>query len=807
VERQRSALSGKARFAAGAILLALLVTVAGLAWQLIESSNSRRQIVLGGNRASARIASGLVAAELGGHIRAIEGLSRRPALVSLMAQEDWKGINTHLRDLKSLDSALTTAGVVDAEGRLRALEPDDPSLIGQDFSARDYFRGATSSTGGYVSEVFRQKAAPYKMVIAFASAVRDESDRVLGVVVGGYPTDAFGTIARTAIPNAGSIRIFDHNGHDVSKADADPPPSHASHPLVKRALSGRSGTGESELPALSGVRLVAYEPVPAFGWSVFVEQAKADAFAPVGALAGRLAGVGGVLTLMALVSALMLLRLIRQLDRERGRTSALLGSTMDAVVSMDADGNITEFNIAAERMFRYRRREVLGKAMADTIVPPELAESHRRGLTRYLDTGEAKVIGKLTEISAMRSDGTIFPVELSIGVVDNPGLPTFIGVIRDITGRKKAEESLRASESYKSALLESVAEAVVTTDSKGRVTTINPAMESLAGWNQDEVAGKLYSEAYPFFDSKGEELPRERRLLEEAIADRRSVASHGFDLMLQTRHGRRIPIAVTASPILDRNGTFHGGVDVIRDVTHEKEVDQMKSALISTVSHELRTPLTMIQGFSELLLTPKFDRRNSREALEQIKSASERLGRLIEDLLSVSRIESGRLVVRSEPMRLAPVLKEVLAEFPYGREIKSKVESHLPKVMADRDMVVQILTNLVSNAAKYSPDETPIAVAAKGNGRSVEISVTDRGIGLTEDEQGRLFERFYRADRPEFHGIGGTGLGLYITKSLVEMQGGQIWVDSAPGRGSTFSFSLPTADANVNGAAAKGTVG
>jgi signal transduction histidine kinase len=129
----------------------------------------------------------------------------------------------------------------------------------------------------------------------------------------------------------------------------------------------------------------------------------------------------------------------------------------------------------------------------------------------------------------------------------------------------------------------------------------------------------------------------------------------------------------------------------------------------------------------------------------------------------------------------------------------SYVDENLPPVRADRDMLVQILTNLVSNAAKYSADPTPITVSAKGNGSSVEVSVADEGIGMTDAEVANLFEKFYRADRPEVHEAGGTGLGLYITKSLVEMQGGQIWVKSHPGRGSIFSFSLPIADADVNG--------
>jgi two-component system sensor kinase FixL len=799
VGRQRSALSSKARIAVGAICVALATSLAGIIWQVVDSTRARREIVVSGNRASAQIASGLVSAELKGHVRVIEGFSHRPSVVTLFSDGNWQGLNTHLLDLRGIDPELSTVAAVDSKGLLRALQPEQPELLGQDFSTRDYFRGAMSSNEGYVSEVFRQKAKPYKMVIAFASAVREPGGRALGLFVAAYPTNAFEVLTQTVrVPNRGSVRVFDRFGHPVIDAVEDPPPSHASHPLVSKALNGFSGIEEGELPMLSGTRLVAFEPVRGFGWSVLVEQPKSVAFQPVGDYAG-LAGVAGIVMFMALVSAGMLVRLVRKLDSERGRSSAILGSAMDAVVSMNDEGVITEFNPAAERMFAFNREEVIGKPLAETIVPPELADEHRKGLARYLETGENKVIGRLTQLEAMRSDRTIFPVELSISLIDLPGPPSFIGVIRDITERKRSEDTLRESESYKSALLESVAEAVVTTDSEGRVASINPAMEEFAGWSQSEVVGRPYIDTYPLFDSSGELLSTDRRLLEKAIKTRQPVVSHGFDLMLLSRDGRRIPVAITSSPILDRNGQFLGGVEVIRDVTHEKEVDQMKSALISTVSHELRTPLTMIQGFAELLLTPKFERRHSREALEQIHVASHRLGRLIDDLLSVSRIESGRFVVRSEPVRVDPVVEEVLTTSPANREVISYVDENLPAVRADRDMLVQILTNLVSNAAKYSAEPTPITVSAKGNGSSVEVSVADEGIGMTDAEVASLFEKFYRADRPEVHEAGGTGLGLYITKSLVEMQGGQIWVKSDPGRGSIFSFSLPIADGDANG--------
>jgi signal transduction histidine kinase len=214
---------------------------------------------------------------------------------------------------------------------------------------------------------------------------------------------------------------------------------------------------------------------------------------------------------------------------------------------------------------------------------------------------------------------------------------------------------------------------------------------------------------------------------------------------------------------------------------------------VSTVSHELHTPLTMIQGFSELLLTRALGPDKSLEALRQINSAATRLCRLIDDLLSVSRIESGRLTVRAAPVELTEVIQEVVAGFPADRIIEPDVEGFWPPVMADRDMMVQILTNLVSNALKYSSPDKAVSVRARRNGTTAEVAVEDLGIGMTDDEAGRIFRKFFRADRDEVRQAGGTGLGLYITKELVEKQGGQITVRSEPGRGSTFVFTVPVA--------------
>jgi PAS domain S-box-containing protein len=359
--------------------------------------------------------------------------------------------------------------------------------------------------------------------------------------------------------------------------------------------------------------------------------------------------------------------------------------------------------------------------------------------------------------------------------------------------RKATEEDLRESEQRQKAILASLADAVVITDAEGHVVSINRAMERLTGWRQDEAEGRPYEEVCPLVDARGHLIPPEKGFLTRAIAARDVVVSRGYDVSLLIRDGRRVPVSISAAPILESRGELLGGVDVLRDVSHEREVDQLKSSLISTVSHELRTPLTMIQGFSELLLTRDSDEKSSREALEQINASAGRLGRLIEDLLSVSRIESGRLEMRLHPVDLSEAVEEVTALLGRDRDVRIDIDRDLPPVLADGELLIRILTNLLSNAVKYSSPEAPISVSARSDDSSVEVSVSDHGIGLSKDEAARLFEKFFRADRPEVRTAGGTGLGLYITKNLVEMQDGQIWCESEVGKGTTFRFTLPLA--------------
>jgi PAS domain S-box-containing protein len=337
----------------------------------------------------------------------------------------------------------------------------------------------------------------------------------------------------------------------------------------------------------------------------------------------------------------------------------------------------------------------------------------------------------------------------------------------------RLEEAERAAGEAK-AVFYAIADGVLLSDPYGRVTAMNRALEALTGWTEAEARGRPYAEVLPL-----------------------ATDQVGGPADLVSRYGRKVPVAVSSAPIFDPRGRVVGGVDVIRDVSREREIDEVKSALISTVSHELRTPLTLIHGFAELLVLRDMPVERQRSSAVEILDASRRLARLIDDLLSVSRMESGRLVLDPRPLDLGAVVERILSPFramAARHTLRAKLPTGLPVVWGDPDKIEQILTNLVGNAIKYSPGGGEVLVTVELDGDTVQVSVRDQGIGMSPRDMGQLFEKFYRVDREEVRRTGGTGLGLYITKRLVEMHGGRLWAESWPGVGSVFRFTLPTSD-------------
>lgn len=336
------------------------------------------------------------------------------------------------------------------------------------------------------------------------------------------------------------------------------------------------------------------------------------------------------------------------------------------------------------------------------------------------------------------------------------------------------------------AILEGIADGVIVLDKDGEALVANPAIGRILDLPIEKILGHRIE------DLMADYVVEDDQQMIVALLGERELrrSSLKFEWAEKT-------LSVSFAPVRARSGGVTGTVGVFRDFTREAEVDRMKSDFVSIVSHELRTPLTSIKGYLELVLMGAAGKINKQQSsfLEIAKGNAERLHSLVSDLLDLSRIESGKVDLDVQVVSMPRIAEQVAAtlqkEFDdRGLSLTVDVPADLPEVFGDPGRVTQILTNLLSNAYKYTP-QGGATVRARVDGPSLRVEVVDTGLGISKEDQERLFTRFFRADDASVRQQTGTGLGLNITKSLVEMHGGEIYVESEPGEGSTFGFTLP----------------
>lgn len=335
------------------------------------------------------------------------------------------------------------------------------------------------------------------------------------------------------------------------------------------------------------------------------------------------------------------------------------------------------------------------------------------------------------------------------------------------------------------AVLESTGDGILMVDDAGHTLVGNRRWRELLGREGLQAASEL-------------------RLLEgthqQTFADSSSAWLNDPERVAAAEFERAEPVIQRlrcyTAPVHHRGGTLLGRIFVLRDITRESEAERMRSALVATVSHELRSPLTAIAGYTDTLLNSgPWDSETEQQFLQIVAQSATKLAGLVDNLLDAAKVEAGVLRVEPEPVRLERILEQVVSHRrALAREhaLQVEIEADLPLAYADPVRVEQVVANLVDNAIKYSPEGGLITIRARHTGLDLVVSVIDRGVGLSPEQAERLFERFYRAEGPIARATRGVGLGLFICRSLVEAHGGRIWVDSRPGEGSTFSFTLPT---------------
>jgi PAS domain S-box-containing protein len=486
-----------------------------------------------------------------------------------------------------------------------------------------------------------------------------------------------------------------------------------------------------------------------------------------------------------------------------------------AVWETDAAGNFTFFNRRGFLSFGYSPGEIIGSFNALDVFLPEDRGRVRKDLQMVL-AGE-QLAGK--EYTVVRKDGSTFPVIVYAAPIFQRGQRVGLrGIALDITERKRAEETLRQSEEKLKVYLESGPDGVYLIDLKGRFLYGNKKAEEIIGLEREQLIGKSFL-ALDLLSAK--HLIKAGKLLALNMMGK-STGPDEFEL--RRRDGRSVWVEISTTPIKQDGEVVVIGF--VRDITERKRMqreleerseqllaqqqqlldkteevaraNQLKSQFLASMSHELRTPLNAVIGFSELMLdeVPGKINEDQRQCLTDILQSSRHLLSLINEVLDLSKIESGRLEFRQEELALTEVLEALTRTMmpiltPRQQSLDISLEEGLPPIRSDKGRLGQVLLNLLDNASKFTPDGGKLRVEAVRDGDWCQISVIDNGIGIQKEDRERIFEPFSRLDNPLGRQRGGTGLGLTLVKQIVEKYGGKIWVDNEHGPGSRFTFTLP----------------
>ena len=348
------------------------------------------------------------------------------------------------------------------------------------------------------------------------------------------------------------------------------------------------------------------------------------------------------------------------------------------------------------------------------------------------------------------------------------------------------------------AILARVADCVVVTDAAGFVLECNPAAERLVGLPVDQAVGRPCAEVLGL---RVDDVPLQCAVRCGLLALAGSNGARPHETWRLDASGRRQPLLANAEAVVDDRGRTVEVVHSLRDITGLKQAEEAKTLFLATASHELKTPLTVIRGFADTLLAfDDFDADRRTAALEAIRIRSEELVRIVDRLLLSSRIEAGRVQVSQTRVALAPLLLERVRglQATTGRPIGLVLDPAVPDVSGDGPALASVVDHLLDNALKYSPGGEPVAVRAQVDGNVVRIDVEDGGIGMDAEQAVHCFDKFWQAESTDVRRFGGTGIGLYIVRSLVEAMGGGVAVRSAPAAGSTFSVTLAPYQAPVD---------
>ena len=676
------------------LTIAALLPVGLLATSsLILASRQVTNVVNKQVQTTAAVSSVVVSQQMADLKALVQSYSTRPSMETGVSEGASGGaeVEQNLTSLAHATPGISAAFVASDAGTSLDTFPLEPSVIGTNFSYRNWYTGLVATGRPYVSEAIVTKEAGHPLAVTITDYIDGPNGSPIGILGINFGLQSIAAYGKNLGDAQGvTLTVTDKVGTSLTAGGEHGLVSVADDPRVKSALAGKTGLLDYAPPLPGGkhgpTELSAFTPVSGIGWTIIASIPTSVAYAGLTHLREAVLGITGLLVLITLFGIRYFVvsdrrrrqseHQVQARDRELAR---VLESTDEAFFSVDAAGDLTGWNAQAEKLYGWTASEVLGRSLTNTLVPRSLREEFRRDLAGFARGGDSEIVGNRLEMSALRRDGHEIPVEVGLWAHQaGGGLSAFVHDISDRVAIQNELESAR----------------------------------------------------------------------DEAM-----------------------------------------------------RVSRLKSEFLANMSHEIRTPMNGVIGMSGLLLETNLD-VTQRDYAETVCSSAEALLTVIDDILDFSKIEAGKLDVETVLFDLRSVVEEsavLLAARAQqnGLELTCSVDPALPPALkGDPGRLRQVLLNLLGNAVKFTSEgEVNLNVRVVGGEVSgsvtVELSVRDTGIGMSEADIGRLFDAFTQAESSTARRYGGTGLGLAISRQLVELMGGVLDVTSKPGSGSTFTAVIP----------------